>query len=143
IAPERVVGWPGLVKCTAPASRRNRSPGRQTKARTVGRGLSAGCVGPLHALPAPATPNGSPADPAGELDRYSEEQHMGWEWLKRWVAKERGKEGAETPELLQVRWLAPADNPWGVPVLDVRPVTLGMLSTSRDQQCALNAMSFT
>jgi hypothetical protein len=46
------------------------------------------------------------------------------------------------PELPQVQWLGPAENPWGVPVLDVRPVTLGMLSTSRDQQCAVNAMSF-
>ena len=36
----------------------------------------------------------------------------------------------------------PADNPWRVPLLDVRPVTLVMLSTTKDPQCATNAMSF-
>jgi hypothetical protein len=41
-----------------------------------------------------------------------------------------------------VGWLAAADNPWGVPVLDVRPVTLHMLATSSDQECAENAISF-
>src|SRR5215212_1190904 len=45
-------------------------------------------------------------------------------------------------ELPPVRWIAPGDNHWGVPVLDVRPVTLGTLSTSRDPQCARNALSF-
>src|SRR5262245_41460058 len=67
---------------------------------------------------------------------------MAWDWLKRWFGHGRGTEGACTSRPPQVRWLSPADNPWGVPVLDVRPVTLGMLSTSREQQCALNAMSF-
>jgi hypothetical protein len=67
---------------------------------------------------------------------------MAWDWLKRWFSHGGGTVGAGNLELPQVRWLGPADNPWGVPVLDVRPVTLGMLSTSRDQQCAVNAMSF-
>ena len=31
---------------------------------------------------------------------------------------------------------------WGIRVLDVRPVTLGMLSLSADPQCAANAVSF-
>src|SRR4051812_13813008 len=31
------------------------------------------------------------------------------------------------PELPPLRWFGPADNPWGVPVLDVRPVTLEMI----------------
>ncbi len=44
--------------------------------------------------------------------------------------------------LPEIPWLEPASNPWGVPLLDVRPVTLGMLSTSKDPQCAANAMSF-
>src|SRR4051812_25638043 len=68
---------------------------------------------------------------------------MAWGWLKRWFAPDRGTEGAGTPEVPQIPWLGPSDNPWGVPVLDVRPVTLGMLSASKDQQCAVNAMSFT
>ncbi len=34
------------------------------------------------------------------------------------------------------------ENPWGVPLLDVRPVTLTALSTSTDPQYATNAISF-
>lgn len=68
---------------------------------------------------------------------------MAWEWAKRWFARDRSTEGTGNPDFPQVRWLEAADNPWGVPVLDVRPVTLGLLSTSQDQQCAVNAMSFT
>ncbi|MBL8262212.1 MAG: ankyrin repeat domain-containing protein [Xanthomonadaceae bacterium] len=45
----------------------------------------------------------------------------------------------EPPE---IRWIEAADNPWGVRLLDVRPVTLTMLSTSSDPQCATNAVSF-
>lgn len=33
-------------------------------------------------------------------------------------------------------------NPWGVPLLDVRPITHGMLSMSRDPKIAANAISF-
>jgi hypothetical protein len=40
------------------------------------------------------------------------------------------------------KWIAPADNPWGVAVLDVRAFTQGMLSASLDPQCAANAASF-
>lgn len=69
---------------------------------------------------------------------------MAWEWLKRWFGSGRQtpQPGTATPEFPEVRWLEPGDNPWGVRVLDVRPVTLGMLSTSRDQLCAANATSF-
>lgn len=49
--------------------------------------------------------------------------------------------GAMTDEL-EIPWIDAADNPWGVPVLDVRPVTLGMLSTSKDPQVASNAVSY-
>ena len=45
----------------------------------------------------------------------------------------------QTPELT---WKDSADNPWGVPLLDVRPVTLGTLSFSADPLCASNAISF-
>src|SRR5215469_5496947 len=41
-----------------------------------------------------------------------------------------------------IRWIEPAANPWGVRLLDVRPVTLGMLSTSSDPECAANALSY-
>ena len=44
-----------------------------------------------------------------------------------------------SPEL---KWIKPEDNPWGVPVLDIRPFTLGMVSASKNPQCAENAISF-
>jgi Ankyrin repeats (3 copies)/Ankyrin repeat len=46
---------------------------------------------------------------------------------------------SKTPDL---KWIEAADNPWGVRVLDLRPYTLGMLSTSTDPVCAQNAVSF-
>jgi hypothetical protein len=41
-----------------------------------------------------------------------------------------------------VKWVEPADNPWGVPVLDVRPVTLTMLSMSENPRCAKHLGSY-
>lgn len=42
----------------------------------------------------------------------------------------------------EIQWIPADANPWGVPVLDVRPITLGMLSTSRDPEIAANAVSY-
>lgn len=39
-------------------------------------------------------------------------------------------------------WIEAADNPWGVRVLDVRPITLNMLSMSQDPLMAQNAVSY-
>ena len=50
--------------------------------------------------------------------------------------------GKTTPQMPKPSWIEAADNEWGVRVLDVRPVTLTMLSTSHDPQCASNAVSF-
>jgi hypothetical protein len=44
--------------------------------------------------------------------------------------------------LPEIPWVDASRNPWGVPVLDVRPVTQHMLSTSQDPKCAENAISF-
>ncbi len=46
------------------------------------------------------------------------------------------------PEIGEIKWIEAADNPWGVDVLDVRPMTLGTLSVSINQQDAVNAISF-
>jgi hypothetical protein len=46
------------------------------------------------------------------------------------------------PAQPEFQWFAPDQNPWGVRLLDVRPVTFTMISTSSDPQCAVNAMSF-
>jgi Ankyrin repeats (3 copies) len=66
---------------------------------------------------------------------------MVWEWIRRGLSKGRSGSSPEN-QPHEVRWLDAADNPWGVPVLDVRPVTLGMLSTTTDRRCAENAISF-
>ena len=41
-----------------------------------------------------------------------------------------------------IQWIEASKSPWGVRVLDVRPVTLTMMSSSRDPQLAANAVSF-
>lgn len=63
---------------------------------------------------------------------------MVWDTIKRILGRNR-KNVPQTPSL---SWIEAADSPWGVRVLDVRPVTLGMRSSSADPQCALNAVSF-
>jgi hypothetical protein len=39
-------------------------------------------------------------------------------------------------------WIDAAQNPWGMPLLDLRPITQGVLSMSSDQQMAANAVSY-
>jgi hypothetical protein len=70
-------------------------------------------------------------------------------WLKRLLGRESeiesesaGERQGEEDPTPEVSWVEAADNPWGVRVLDVRPVTLTMLSSSADPQCAANALSF-
>ena len=63
---------------------------------------------------------------------------MPWDKLKRLL----GRKGENDPQIPNLKWIEAADNLWGVRVLDVRPVTLTMLSTSSDPQCAANAVSF-
>lgn len=60
--------------------------------------------------------------------------------LKRFVqGNPKEKELSNTPE---IPWVPAEKNPWHVPLLDVRPVTHQMLSTSKDPQCAQNAISY-
>jgi len=67
---------------------------------------------------------------------------MTWERLNRRLKKDSGGGTAVKNKPPEIRWIGASDNPWGVPVLDVRPITLHMLSASRDPTCAVNAMSF-
>jgi hypothetical protein len=46
------------------------------------------------------------------------------------------------PEAPELPWIEAADNPWGVRILDVRPITLTTLLASSDPRCARNAVSF-
>jgi hypothetical protein len=48
----------------------------------------------------------------------------------------------ESDKSSDLRWLGPRDNPWGVPVLDVSPITLNVTSTSSNPSCAKNILSF-
>jgi hypothetical protein len=49
---------------------------------------------------------------------------------------------AEDDDKHDVKWLDASTNPWGVPVLDVRPLTLSMLSLTKSEQIARNAVSY-
>jgi hypothetical protein len=50
--------------------------------------------------------------------------------------KEEGQAEAVLP------WLEASQNPWGIRLLDLRPVTQHMVSTSKDPQAAQNAISY-
>jgi len=63
---------------------------------------------------------------------------VAWTWLK----KHKGRQKPAASELPPVRWIEPTDNAWGVPVLDVRAITLGRMSLSENPTCAINAMSY-
>ena len=41
-----------------------------------------------------------------------------------------------------LNWIEPTDNPWGIKVLDLRPTTQGMISTSQNPEVAENALSY-
>ncbi|MCA9718450.1 MAG: ankyrin repeat domain-containing protein [Myxococcales bacterium] len=62
-----------------------------------------------------------------------------WDRVKGWFSGGSRGGGGQVPELA---WISAEDNPWGVPVLDLRPVTLGMSSYSENPICAQNAVSF-
>ena len=57
---------------------------------------------------------------------------MAWERLKRIFRRQSPK----------IKWVEASDNPWGVRVLDVRPITQTRQLASNDRQCAVNAVSF-
>lgn len=61
---------------------------------------------------------------------------MAWQDVKRLL----GRKGESPSQIPKVNWIEAANNPWRVRVLDVRPVTLTILSTSTSHQCAANAV---
>lgn len=63
---------------------------------------------------------------------------MVWDRIKRIL----GRKGEGAPQIPGLQWIEADDNPWGVRVLDVRPVTFAQLSFSTDRKCAENAVSF-
>ena len=65
---------------------------------------------------------------------------MAWERLKR-IFRRQG-DSINWLEQTDINWLEAADNPWGVRVLDVRPVTHTAVSTTATEQYAINAVSY-
>ncbi len=51
-------------------------------------------------------------------------------------------EEADLSQFSDIGWVDADRNPWGVPVIDVRPLTQTVMSTTTDQQCAANAVSY-
>lgn len=49
---------------------------------------------------------------------------------------------ADSFQTSDIAWVDAAHNPWGIPVIDVRPLTQTVMSTTTDQQCAANAVSY-
>jgi ankyrin repeat protein len=52
------------------------------------------------------------------------------------------KKEKESSNEIELPWIDPADNPWGLHLLDLRPLTQTMLSTSKDPRMAENAISY-
>ncbi len=57
-----------------------------------------------------------------------------WKALSRKVSDESGKS--------ELAWVEVSDSPWGIRIIDIRPIALGVTSASKDPQCATNAVSF-
>jgi hypothetical protein len=73
-----------------------------------------------------------------------------WDRLKRLFGKQPPAAAALDPhlppaaqkDLPDCPWIPADQNPWAIPVIDVRPITLTMLSTSTNALYAQNAISF-
>lgn len=53
-----------------------------------------------------------------------------------------GKKDKPETNTLTLNWIEASENPWGIKLVDLRPITQGMLSTSQDPQMAANAISY-
>lgn len=56
--------------------------------------------------------------------------------------KENAENTEEQENKYQLPWVDPDENPWKVQILDLRPISLRMLSSSKDQEMATNAVSY-
>lgn len=52
------------------------------------------------------------------------------------------EEEEEISDEIKLSWIEAAENPWGRRILDLRPFTLTMISTSQNQKMAVNAISY-
>ena len=53
-----------------------------------------------------------------------------------------GKEAKQNPDTLTLDWIEASENPWGIRLLDLRPITQKMQSASTDPKMAENVVSF-
>lgn len=53
-----------------------------------------------------------------------------------------GKKDKPQADALTLNWIDASENPWGIKLLDLRPITQGMLATSQNPQMAANAVSY-
>lgn len=56
--------------------------------------------------------------------------------------EEEEEQKEESSEEIKLSWIAAAENPWGYDLLDLRPFSQTMISTSGNQQMAMNAISY-
>lgn len=62
-------------------------------------------------------------------------------FFKKLFGMNKKEETEPTPEE-GLPWMEPTGNPWGLKLLDLRPITQTMVSSSKDQQMATNAVSY-
>lgn len=67
---------------------------------------------------------------------------MVWQRIKAFFNKQTPKNQNNDMPDLEFKWVSADENPFQVPVLDIRPVTLGMMSTTSSQEQAANALSY-
>ncbi|WP_073551907.1 ankyrin repeat domain-containing protein [Elizabethkingia meningoseptica] len=55
-----------------------------------------------------------------------------------------GRDNKQKPEASEenLPWIEPSENPWNIKLLDLRPISQKMFSTSKDRQIAMNAVSY-
>ena len=61
-------------------------------------------------------------------------------FFKKLFGKNRKEE--QTLNEIELSWISPGDNIWGLKLLDLRPLTQTMISTSKDPEMAENAISY-
>ena len=69
---------------------------------------------------------------------YNKQQNMSF--FKRLFGTDRKQETQPSEDHLP--WIEASETPWGLKLLDLRPITQAMLSTSKDPQMATNAISY-
>ncbi len=67
---------------------------------------------------------------------------MVWDKFKKFFGGDSGVPGKAPASESPISWIPADQNPWMVPVLDVRPITMTMISTSTNPLCATNAISY-